>query len=82
VVAPEMGLSEGASLTAVLLEDAAGETGGSHMATAGLGSWASMEDSRTSAVASAATASTCCGHVVHVVEKLPRLVSLIAGCGK
>jgi hypothetical protein len=52
------------------------------MARAELGSWASMEDSRTSAVASVVTARTCCGHVVHVVEKLPRLVSLIAGCGK
>lgn len=46
-----------------------------------LGSWASMEDSQTSVAASGVT-STCCGHVVHVTEKLPRLVSLIEGCGR
>lgn len=52
------------------------------MARAELGSWANMEDSRTYAVASVVTASTCCGHVVHGVEKLPKLVSLIEGCGR
>lgn len=52
------------------------------MARVELDSWANMEDTRTSVVASVVIANTCCGHVVHVAEKLPRLVSLTEGCGK
>lgn len=52
------------------------------MARVELDSWANMEDTRTSVVASVVIANTCCGHVVHAAEKLPRLVSLTEGCGK
>lgn len=52
------------------------------MARAELGSWENMEDSQTSVVASVVIGNTCCGHVVHAAEKLPKLVSLIEGCGK
>lgn len=62
--------------------DAAGKNDGFHMARTELGSWVNMEDTRTSVVASVVIANTCCGHVAHAAEKLPRLVSLIEGCGK
>lgn len=77
-----LGLSDGASSTAVLRGDAAEEKDEPHMVTAEQGSWANMEDSRTSVVASVGTVHTSCGHAVRVVEKLPKLVSLTEGCGK